>query len=149
VDRRAGRSLGQDERRRGGVAMTAPARQTSPKQVARCQGTKTCRAHPGKSGYCAMHDPARAEERTAARRAGGWARHTPHSSAAKPPATIRTLTDVLALLDYATAEATVMENSVIRGRLLVQLAGAYTEVIKTGALEERLAAIEAKLGEKL
>ena len=121
---------------------------TQPKQVARCKGSKTCKAPPGKSGYCFMHDPERAAERKAARVAGGQARHTPHSDAAKPPAQVRTLTDVLALLDYATAEAVIMENSVLRGRLLVQLAGAYTEAIKTGAFEERLAALEAALADR-
>lgn len=99
----------------------------------------------GASGYCFTHDPAKVAERAAARRAGGQARNTPHSDAAKPPAQVRTLDQVLALLDYATAEAVVMENSVLRGRLLVQLAGAYTEAIKTGEFEQRLAAIEAVL----
>ncbi len=125
--------------------MTTRAARTQPKQVARCKGGQACRAHPGASGYCFAHDPARAAERAAARKAGGQARHTPHSTADKPPAQVRTLTDVLALLDYAMAEAVVMENSVLRGRLLVQFAGAYTEVIKVGEFEQRLATLEAAL----
>ena len=115
-----------------------------------CKGTcggsrRPCRAAPGADGYCFMHSPDRAADRAAARSAGGQARHTPHSTAAKPPAQIRTLADVLALLDYAVAEAVVMENGVQRGKLLVQLATAYTEAIKVGEIEQRLGLVEVAL----
>lgn len=113
----------------------------------KCQAKKSngqpCRMAPGASGFCFIHDPATAAARAAAQRAGGLAQKTPHSEGAQPPAQIRTVADVLALLDYATAEAAVMDNSVLRGRLLVQLATAYAAVITTGDIEARLAALEA------
>jgi hypothetical protein len=52
---------------------------------------------------------------------------------------------VLAVLDYALAEAMPLENSVQRGRLIVSIAHAFVEAIKTGELETRLAAIEGTL----
>lgn len=105
----------------------------------------------GESGYCFAHDPARGKERAEARKRGGQRRRVPHAGDSDGvPKQVRTLDDVLKVLDYALAEALPMENSVQRGRLLVQIAHAFIEAIKTGELEQRLAAIEAalKVGEK-
>lgn len=100
----------------------------------------------GESGYCFTHDPARGAERAQARRRGGERRRVPHAgNASKVPTQVRTLADVLAILDYALAEAVPMENSIQRGRLLVQIAHAFIEAIKTGELEARLLAIENAL----
>ena len=63
----------------------------------------------------------------------------------KLPASVRSLDDVLSVLDYSLAEAVPLENSIHRGRLLVAIAGAFTEAIKTGELQDRLAAIESAL----
>jgi DNA-binding PucR family transcriptional regulator len=75
----------------------------------------------------------------------------PHAGNADDvPKQVRTLDDVLKVLDYALAEALPLENSVQRGRLLVQIAHAFIEAIKTGELEQRLSVIEAalKIGEE-
>lgn len=64
---------------------------------------------------------------------------------AKLPASVRSLDDVLSVLDYSLAETMPLENSIQRGRLLVAIAGAFIEAIKTGELESRLAAIESAL----
>ncbi len=103
------------------------------------------------SGYCYTHDPARGRERAQARKLGGSHRRAPHGAMDPDtlPPKVRTLDDVLAVLDFALAEAMPLENSVQRGRLIVALAHVFIEAIKTGELETRLAAIEAalKIGE--
>jgi hypothetical protein len=106
-----------------------------------------CKAQAIKGGkFCFIHDPTQGKKRAAARKRGGQRRRTPH--AGNPefiPAQVRTIDDVLKVLDYALAEAMPLENSVQRGRLLVSIAGAFVEVIKVGELESRLEAIESAL----
>ena len=107
---------------------------------------KYCPNTPSANGYCFTHDPTRGKERANARRKGGSHSRVPHGGAAEGlPKQIRTLTDVLAVLDYTLAEALPMENSIQRGRLLVALAHAFVEAIKTGELETRVEAIENAL----
>ena len=108
---------------------------------------RPCQAHAVKgSQFCFIHDPASGAARAKARKRGGERRRIPHCGTAEGvPVHIRTLEDVLAVLDYALAEAMPLENSVQRGRLLVALSGAFVEAIKTGELESRLEAIESAL----
>jgi hypothetical protein len=98
------------------------------------------------SKFCFTHDPASGAARAKARKTGGQRNRTPH--AGKPetlPAKVRTIEDVLAVLDYTLAETIPLENSIQRGRLLVAICGAFIEAIKTGELESRLMAIESAL----
>ena len=96
------------------------------------------------SDRCFIHDPARGAERAAARRLGGLRRRAGHGGdLAGLPSQVRTMGDVLAVLDYALGEITYLENSVSRARALVSLASAYTDAIKTGEFEQRLQALEA------
>lgn len=118
----------------------------------KCQSFKTnggeCSAHAGASGYCFAHDPGRGAERAAARKLGGLRRSTKHGgNSGKVPAAIRTLSDVLSLLDYAKDECLALENGTQRGRLLIALAAAYTETITAGELEQRVSELEARYGE--
>ena len=108
---------------------------------------KYCQAQAIKgSQFCFIHDPASGHERAQARKRGGERRRTPHAGdTSKMPASVRSIDDVLKVLDYALAEAMPLENSIQRGRLLVAICGAFIEAIKTGELESRLAAIEAAL----
>lgn len=107
---------------------------------------KPCPNAAGKSNYCFVHDPAQGKERAEARKRGGQRRRVPHGGNADSiPKQVRTLDDVLAVLDYSLVEALPMENSIQRGRLLVQIAHAFIEAIKTGELEQRLAAVEQLL----
>ena len=102
-----------------------------------------CRAWAGESGYCFMHDPASGKARAKARKMGGKRRAVGHGGdLAILPAEIRTTGDVLALLDYVTAETLVMANSLARGRLLVALAGAFIQAIKVGEFEDRITRLE-------
>lgn len=116
----------------------------------RCKGKTqkgvACAAPAGADGFCAFHSPAHGKARAEGRKLGGERRRVPHGGdAGKVPTQIRTLSDVLAVLDYSLAEALPMENSVQRGRLLVQIAHAFIEAIKTGELEQRLESIENAL----
>jgi hypothetical protein len=120
--------------------------------MAVCQATKKdgqpCVAHAGKNGsLCYFHDPAHGAERAAARKLGGLRRRAGHGGgdvAALPPK-VRTLADVLMVLDYTLAECLPLENSIARGRLLVAIAGEFTKAIQVGELEARLLAIENAL----
>ncbi|MDL1895559.1 hypothetical protein FBQ82_04760 [Anaerolineae bacterium CFX7] len=105
-----------------------------------------CPNKPSANGYCFTHDPTRGKERAQARRKGGSHSRVPHNGNADAlPKQVRTLTDVLAILDYALAETLPMENSIQRGRLLVALSHAFIEAIKTGEFEARVEALESAL----
>jgi hypothetical protein len=103
-----------------------------------------CGGWAGASGYCFMHDPARGADRAIARRRGGLNRRAAHGgNPVNVPDQVRSLQDVLAVLDFALGEALVLENSIARGRLLVAMAGTFIEAIKIGEMEARISALEA------
>ena len=115
-----------------------------------CKATKKngerCTVKAGPDGFCTFHSPAHGKARAMGRKRGGERHRIPHAGNADDvPKQVRTLADVLAVLDYALAEAMPLENSVQRGRLIVGIAHAFIEAIKTGELESRLAAIESAL----
>lgn len=113
---------------------------------AKTKSGQPCPNKPSASGFCFTHDPTRGKERAQARRKGGSHSRIPHSGDANAlPKQIRTLTDVLAILDYTLAETLPLENGIQRGRLLVALAHAFVEAIKEGELEARVEAIESAL----
>ncbi|MBI4672785.1 MAG: hypothetical protein HY741_14085 [Chloroflexi bacterium] len=113
---------------------------------ARTKSGALCPNHPSASGFCYAHDPARGRERARARRKGGSHSRIPHNGNADAlPKQVRTLQDVLAVLDYTLAETLPMENSIQRARLLVALSHAFIEAIKEGELEARVEAIEHAL----
>jgi hypothetical protein len=119
--------------------------------MAQCKAKTTsgqaCRSQAIKgSTFCFIHDPTLGAARAKARKRGGERRRVPHVGSPETlPASVRTIDDVLKVLDYALAESMPLENSIQRGRLLVAICGAFIEAIKTGELESRLAAIEAAL----
>ena len=114
---------------------------------AKTQRGERCPNAASASGYCFTHDPIRGKERALARKRGGQRRRVPHGAmdAATLPVHVRTLDDVLRVLDYTLAEAMPLENSIARGRLIVAIAHAFIEAIQTGELEARLEAIEQAL----
>ena len=95
--------------------------------------------------FCYMHSPSKAEERAQARKLGGYRTRRPHGSA-RSPRRVRSIGHVLKLLDYALGETLELENSITRGRLLVALAGEYIKALDVGEFEQRLQAIEQKVG---
>ena len=93
-----------------------------------------------------MHDETKGKERALARRKGGLATKTPHfADESLLPRSIRTIENVLHVLDYALFEAIVLDNSIQRGRLLVSIASGFVEALKVGELEQRLEAVETTL----
>lgn len=114
--------------------------------TAKTKSGQPCPNKPSANGYCFTHDPTRGRERAQARRKGGSHSRIAHAGNADAlPKQIRTLTDVLTILDYTLAETLPLENGIQRGRLLVALAHAFIEAIKTGELEARVDAVERAL----
>ncbi len=116
----------------------------------KCKGKnkqgEQCRAYANESGYCFMHDATKGKERAIARRKGGYATKQPHyAESSKLPHTIRSINDVLFVLDYALIEAVGLDNSIQRGRLLVSIAHGFIEALKVGELEARIEAVETTL----
>jgi len=94
--------------------------------------------------FCYQHSPKVADERAEARKLGGYRSRRKHSKG-QPPEKVRTIEDVLQLLDYSLAESIELENSIARGRLLVALAGEYIRALDVGDLETRMQRLEAEL----
>lgn len=104
----------------------------------------------GDGDYCFVHDPARAAERAAARRKGGQARHgrtLGTGQAAPETVSLRTVGELLTLLEEEAAELLRLERSVSRTRALVSLVSAAGGLIVDHELEQRITALEGKLNE--
>lgn len=117
-----------------------------------CQATtkrgRPCQAPAGPDGYCFWHSPARAAERAQARRKGGQARHgraVRHITEDTPPTALQTPEDALTVLEHALGVALALEPSHAQVRALTSLALAALRVHEAGELEQRLAALEARL----
>lgn len=105
-----------------------------------------CRAFAGESGFCFTHDAGKGKERALARRSGGLARKRPHfADESLLPSSVRSIGNVLIVLDYALQETIGLDNSIQRGRLLVSIAHGYIEALKVGEIETRLEAVEMAL----
>ncbi len=100
------------------------------------------------SEYCFAHDPALRTKRKQARSAGGKARHRRHITWAddelRAAVRIRSVADVLALLERATVDELRLENSHNRNRTIASLATAALKALEVGELEQRLVALEAQ-----
>ena len=119
--------------------------------MAQCTATttngKACGA-PALQGrpFCYAHDPERAQERADARRRGGYNRRTPKAHAPEGyPTRLRSVDDVTALLEATLRDTWAQENSGARTQALVRLAHGALKALEVGELEERLAALEARL----
>lgn len=118
-----------------------------------CQATtkngQPCQATAGPDGFCFWHSPARAADRAEARHKGGKARHgraIRHIIEDAPPAALQTPEDALTVLEHALSVALALEPSHAQVRSLVSVALAALKVREVGELEQRLAALEARLG---
>lgn len=118
-----------------------------------CQATKrngrSCGAHAREgSNYCYFHEPSRASERQAARKLGGMRRGSHAGDASSIPARVRSIEDVLTLLDYIRDELAGLDNGIPRGRAFIALAGEYIHALEMGDIEQRLARLEEVINAK-
>lgn len=101
------------------------------------------------STYCFTHEPNRATDRARAHSKGGKARQgRAVGSVGKAPAatvTIASVGDVLKVIEGAINDCLRLENSISRARALGGLAGAALKAFEVSELEQRIAALEARL----
>lgn len=119
---------------------------------ATCSGTtkagKPCPRSPLQGErWCWNCHPAKAEERAAARRLGGARRRRPKvGTQAGAEVRMRSVDDVLGLLEDVVADTQALENSVARSRAMAYLLAQGLRALEVGELEERISALEAQLG---
>ena len=102
--------------------------------------------------YCWVHEPTNKEASDAARKLGGATNQAKHSSRVNPghiPKKVRTIEDLLGLLDYAKDELLMLNNGLSRNKAIVQLASAYAQVLKEGELQDRLGDVEDEIHDLL
>ena len=106
---------------------------------------KPCRATPMRDEpFCFWHSPETAEEAAEARRLGGLNRRKKRTVAAiYGLGGLRTLEDLLGLLETITIETLVLENSINRNKAVGAFIATAAKLLEVGDLAERLAALEA------
>src|SRR5687768_12595409 len=104
-----------------------------------------CQATPrGESGYCIWHDPERQEEAAEARKLGGQRRRKERVIAgAFDFEGLGSVESIRRLVEVAAVDTLGLENSVARARTLAYLAQTARQLLETGELEERMAAVES------
>ncbi len=118
--------------------------------MAKCHG-KTKSGKPCGMGtkngarYCFAHDPARAADRAAARKLGGFNRAIGHAGDPSTiPANIGSLEDAGKILNYVLAELLVMDNGIARARALLAAYEMYLKSIEQTEVIKRIEALEAR-----
>ena len=97
--------------------------------------------------FCYMHDPERAEEAAEARRLGGIRRRRERTLAgASELGGVRTIEDLMRVVEIVVFDMLGLENSIARARILLSAALAGVKLVETGELEERIAALELATG---
>jgi len=91
--------------------------------------------------FCFIHSPLTAAKAAQARSRGGRNNTTPHGNSVVPTK-VRTIEEVLDLLDYTLSELVLMTNSILRSRALIALSETYLKAISVGEFEARLAKLE-------
>jgi hypothetical protein len=100
----------------------------------------------GESDYCWNHSPELAADRAKARRRGG--RATRYAAGGKRESvSFATADDIRAELERVYVDTLGQANSPQRSRTLGYLLGFATELLKVGVHEQRIAALEAQVGQ--
>ena len=109
-----------------------------------------CRAGPQRDRpYCFAHDPQRAAEAAEARRLGGLRRRKEGTIAvAYDLPGLDSVAGIRRLLQIVSTDGLAMDNGIPRLRALISTAVAATNLLKVGDFEERLAALEAAVGQR-
>ncbi len=104
-----------------------------------------CRAAPLKdSEYCLFHSPEHKAEVAEARKLGGLRRRREVAVAgAYDFCGLGTVGDIRRLLEVAVLDTLSLDNSIARARTLAYLAQTALKALQLGEMEERLAALEA------
>jgi hypothetical protein len=102
------------------------------------------------SDWCFNHDPARGADRARARKLGGQRGNRSASGPAAEPVPLRSVADVLALVEQVVGDAYAMDLSPERCRVLLTAAGQAMKALEVGEIEARLEALEqrANLGRR-
>jgi hypothetical protein len=105
---------------------------------------RPCRANPMRDEpNCFWHAPETAEEAAEARRLGGLHRRKKKTVAAiYGLGGLRTIEDLLGLLETITIETLVLENSISRNKAVGAFIATAAKLLEVGDLAERLAALE-------
>src|SRR6266511_5809002 len=94
--------------------------------------------------YCFSHDPERAAEAAEARRLGGLRRRKEGTIAvAYDLPGLDSVAGIRRLLEIVVTDGVGLENGVARLRVLIATAGAATNLLKVGELEDRVVHLEA------
>lgn len=117
-----------------------------------CQATNRFGAKCGSNAiegsiYCFSHDPPNAARRQEARQKGGFLRRTPKAKVDRESCHLRSVQDVLNLLEETLADTTLQENSTSRTKALVSIALAALKALEVGELEKRLRELEERFSE--
>lgn len=116
-----------------------------------CKALRTdgapCRALAGKedTDYCFMHSPARAQQATEARAAGGVARNKP---APAPPIGLRSIDAQLEAIEQTIDRVRGGKEHATIARLVLYGVSLARPLVELGALEERIKALESASGIK-
>jgi hypothetical protein len=106
---------------------------------------RPCRAAPMHGArFCFWHNPATEEEAAEARKLGGIRRRREKAvAAAYDFEGLGSAEQILRIVEIVTIDGFALENSVARGRLLLQAASTAAKLLEVGDLETRLATLEA------
>ena len=111
---------------------------------------RQCGGYPVRdSDFCFWHEPGRAEDVADAQRLGGMRRRKERSLAVAYDFTgLGTTESIGRLFEIAATDALGLETSVAKIRALVQVGLAAMKLLETGDLEDRVAALEARLADE-
>ena len=117
-------------------------------QSPQCEGTKAdgtpCRVNAMTgSEYCFFHDPARVEEREAARQAGGRVGKTRVLPAETPDVPLSSVAEVVGLLGETINQLRRGEIDPRVANAVGYLSGTLLKALQQGDIEQRLAGLEA------
>jgi hypothetical protein len=109
-----------------------------------------CRAGPQRERpLCFAHDPERATEAAEARRRGGLRRRKEGTIAvAYDLPGLDSLPGIRRLLEIVQTDGLSLETGVAKLRILIAVAGAATNLLKVGELEDRLSVLETAVRQR-
>jgi hypothetical protein len=96
------------------------------------------------SDWCFQHSPEHAAVRAEARKRGGQRGNRSRSGPVGESVPLRSVDDVIRILEQAGGDAMQLDNSAERCRVLTGIAGQALKALEVGELEKRLEALEQR-----